>query len=220
MAHLPIKSKNYVTGVCYLGGFVKEEDAMMAWMKPMDEEWADGVCQLAQITTRYPQMVYTELTFSLQAEWIYLIHILLGVGPLLAPIKAALRDTFLLMLFREMLGDKLRSLLTHLVKQAGIGVLNPVEADPLLHKVSSQAILVLVDVLPSKADLDLSNHQIKVWNPREDAKEARVEKEEKAVKAMKAANGTHEKHRLKQAQSARSWLICMPNCLNSTVLLV
>ena len=65
-------------------------------MWPKVRAWDHGVCTLAKISKRYPQLAYAGLGMSIQLEWQYLQRIFPGVGSLMGPIEDALiRPSFL-----------------------------------------------------------------------------------------------------------------------------
>jgi len=54
-----------------------------------------------QVAPRFLQTAYAGLTKSLQLEWQYLQQVILETGAVLAPIQAALANTFLPTLLEE-----------------------------------------------------------------------------------------------------------------------
>ena len=77
----------------------------------------------------------------------------------MGPIKDALRKAFIPALLGEKeINDDLRSLCAYSVKQAGLGIRNPVEAASSLLTTSVTATSVLVDSLLGQTDLDLVSH--------------------------------------------------------------
>ena len=49
-----------------MGGFLGPREKLEEWVQPKVEAWDHGVCTLAKIEKRYPQLEYSVLGMSLQ----------------------------------------------------------------------------------------------------------------------------------------------------------
>ena len=110
-------------GQRYVGGFIGTEDTRQEWLKPMIQQWVDGVKTLAAVASRFPQTAYAGMASSLQAEWQYVCRVVPGIAAELAPVETAIRSDFLPSLFGGStpmaIDDDFRRLLGHSVKMGG-----------------------------------------------------------------------------------------------------
>ena len=90
--------------------------------------WAHGVCILAKISNRYPQLAYAGLGISLQIEWQDMQRTVPGVGSLMGPIEDTLREEFFHALFLgEEISNDLREIVGHRMKHNGLGIPGPLD---------------------------------------------------------------------------------------------
>ena len=112
---------------------------MEAWLepKPKVEQWTEAVRTLSDITRKYPQPAYAGLTMSLQQEWQYVSWVVPGAGQYMHPIEDALHHKkFLPNLLDATMDGDLRKLRGQRVKNAGLGIPNPVEMAGEQHMMS------------------------------------------------------------------------------------
>jgi hypothetical protein len=154
---------SFVRGHRYVGGYAGSLSMQEQWIKPMIEEWSEGVKAIARVAQRYPQSAYCGFVHSLQAEWQYLCRCVPNISHHLVPIETAICQHLILVLFEVAPGDvtpEWRTLLTHGVKQGGMNIRNPVDCADLLHQASIEASEILVSSLLANTPLDSVEHQI------------------------------------------------------------
>eukprot|EP00957_Ditylum_brightwellii_P136372 10400517-Ditylum_brightwellii.AAC.1 len=110
-----------------MGGFIGGVEEEMEWVKPKIAAWTAGVKVLASFVPRYPQVAYTGLTMSLQAEWQYLQRTVPRVGNHMGALEALLADDFIPALFGGLPPEGIRAVLAHSIKNGGLAISNPVE---------------------------------------------------------------------------------------------
>ena len=66
------------------------EDEYDQWVKNKVAGWADGVKALSKVARTSPQCAFAGLQKSLQSEWMHLQRATGGIGPLFAPVEAAI----------------------------------------------------------------------------------------------------------------------------------
>eukprot|EP00957_Ditylum_brightwellii_P103222 7867448-Ditylum_brightwellii.AAC.1 len=59
---------NLHDGYRYVGGYIRDRERELEWVKPKIAAWVEGVKVLAGFARSYPQTVYAGLVMSLQAE--------------------------------------------------------------------------------------------------------------------------------------------------------
>jgi hypothetical protein len=169
----------YSRGQRYLGGFIGRKKERDEWVSAKAEEWANGVRILAGIARKYPQTAYAGLTMSLQAEWQYVARTVPEIGVLFEPVERAIREAFLpILLGVESISADMRQLLSQGVKQAGLGIKNPVDCAQVLHDTSKQACNELVSSLKESTQLWLAQHKKQVREAGYDARMIRLANEE------------------------------------------
>ena len=168
----------YSRGQRVLGGFIGTSAATVDWILPKVDEWCAAVKILENIAKRYPQTAYYGLAVSLQNEWQHICRTVPHVGELMGPLEEAL-CSFLSTLLDVQLGEdgELRRLLSHKVKQAGMGILIPTESAEVAFATSTAASEMLVNALRQGLDLDIEEHQRTVQRARKKAIKERVRKE-------------------------------------------
>ncbi|KAL7474208.1 hypothetical protein ACHAW6_000196, partial [Cyclotella cf. meneghiniana] len=131
------------------------------WLRPKIDSWVHGVKQLAAVATRFPHSAYAGLVSCLAAEWQYVCRIVPDIGPLLAPIEQALRDTFLPAVIGPdiAIDDDLRKLLALGVKSGGLAIRDPTtQADALYHS-SRDATSYLAGSLLRNEPINTHHHK-------------------------------------------------------------
>ena len=207
----------FARGKRYLGGFVGSKEFREEWVREKVEKWRDGVCILANIAKRYPQAAYAAFTISYQNEWAHVQRTVPEVSLLLEPIERAIRDKFLPVLLKvDSIGAEMRQLLSHGLKQAGLGVRHPVESADVQFQTSQSACAVLTDALFYGTDFDLGEHREAVKQATTGARDMRVMAEEAFCENRARKKGTRERWRLKRAMHTGIWLSCVPSRLNNT----
>lgn len=124
-----------------VGGFVGYNAMEDTWIWPQVAMWIDGVRVLAKVGARHPQTAYADYAWSLQVKWTYLLWVSERAGPLLAPVKKAIREEFLPMLLgrQVVLDDNQRTLMSLATKHGGLGIRSPVVVTESLHKALEEA---------------------------------------------------------------------------------
>ena len=92
---------NHGEGVWQIGSFVGSDEAKKSWLEERAQTWVAGVKDLTGFARASPQKAYYGLMMSLHKEWNFSSASPKGVGPLFAPLEAALRSDFILGLLRE-----------------------------------------------------------------------------------------------------------------------
>ena len=104
------------------------KEARDKWLSAQVQKWVRAIETFAGVARRYPQTAYAGVTKSLQMEWTYLMRVTDRAQDSFAPIEEALERAFLPALLAEpeaAVAEK-RPLLALLVRQAGLGIPNPV----------------------------------------------------------------------------------------------
>jgi hypothetical protein len=73
-------------GNCYLGGFIREDEALNEWLGEKTKFWTEAVNDLTLITQAFPQGTYPGLQNSLQQEWQFVQRVTKGIDPEFASI--------------------------------------------------------------------------------------------------------------------------------------
>ena len=209
----------YSRGERVLGGFIGTSAATVDWIQPKVEEWRQAVKILENIAKRYPQTAYYGLAVSLQNEWQHICRTVPHVGEFMGPLEEAL-CSFLSTLLDVPLGEdgQLRRLLSHKVKQAGMGILIPTESAEVAFATSTAASEMLVNALRQGLDLDIEEHQRTVQQARKKAIKERVRKESEECDRQVENADKREENRIQRAKASGGWLTCVPTHLNGTVL--
>ena len=93
--------------------------------------WKELVAILAGVALKHPQSAYAGLQKSLQQELAFVQRVTPGVGAAFGPVEEALREVFVLALFRGLTEGLTTRENTRLpVKQAGLAILDPVKTAP------------------------------------------------------------------------------------------
>ena len=166
----------YARGARYMGGFIGSPSALKGWIKPKVEEWCESVKIMEDIARRYPQAAHYGLTTSLQNEWQHVCQTVPGAGAYMDPLEAVL-SSFLSSLLDAPLDEdgKLRTLLGHKVKQAGMGIPNPTAAADRAYEASRDASGNLIAALKQQLDIDVTEHKRQVARA---CKKARSDRED------------------------------------------
>ncbi|KAL7477822.1 hypothetical protein ACHAW6_003615 [Cyclotella cf. meneghiniana] len=128
---------------------------------PLINKWVLRINRLSAFAHRFPHLAYAGLVSCLSAEWQYICRVIPEIGPLLAPVKAALHTQFLPGVLGQPnpIDDDLRRLLSLCIKQGGLAIRNPVDGTDALFQCSTAAIETLVHSLLHNTTLDLENDQ-------------------------------------------------------------
>jgi len=145
----------YEDGYRHVGGFIGTPEAKAKWLQPQIQQWILGIQRLAKVAPRFPQTAHAGLSKSLQHEWQYLQRVVPNVGPALAPIEAALAETFLPALLAATDEDakRLRELTTLPVCHAGMGIPNPETSASICYGASRQLTDPLTQSLAAGTEL-------------------------------------------------------------------
>lgn len=212
-------SIQYSRGERALGGFVGTTEALVAWLAPQIENWAYAVDVLADISRKYPQSAYYGLVASLQQEWQHVCRVVPEVGAYFGPVEDALKR-FCCTLLDTTLDDQgdFRKLLSHKVKQAGLGIMDPTESAAHAFEVSERACTMLANAIRLGIDIDVVEFTKSVKGARYTGQMNR-EYREKAECARQTSNGDmREEYRIQRAKESGSWLTVQPSLRNGTIL--
>ena len=209
----------FAQGGQYLGGFVGTEKEMAAWLEPKVEEWCMAVKTMEDIARRYPQTAYYGVAASLQNEWQHICRTVQGAGAYLEPLEDALAS-FLSTLLDAPLDDdgKLRTLLGHKVKQAGMGIPKPTVSAESVFETSLSACSELIRSLRHRIDIDTDAHKQQVGAARNAARAERESIERSECNRQIEGADRLEENRMKRAKSSGSWLSTVPTHRNGTTL--
>ncbi|KAL3768952.1 hypothetical protein ACHAWO_004062 [Cyclotella atomus] len=208
----------FVRGLLYLGGFIGGNEYKLEWVREKVKGWVDGVKILASVARRFPQMAYAGLTISLQNEWQYVMRTVPGIAALFDPLEKEIRANFLPALLEvPSISAEMRQLMAQGVKQAGLGIRNPVESADLFFGASKDACEELVRSM-LEGDFNLAVHKAKVSQALTKAREKRLELESKFVSERGERRGNQERLQMKRAGAAGIWLTCVPSRLHGTEL--
>ncbi len=83
----------------YIDSFIWSDASHCDWFAPLVANWVAGIKTLAAVVFHYLQTAYTRMVTSLLVEWQNVCCVIQGIETELAPIKAAIRNNFLLVLF-------------------------------------------------------------------------------------------------------------------------
>ena len=202
-----------------MGGFLGSPSALKAWIEPQVEEWCGSVQILEEIAQRYPQTAYYGLAVSLQNEWQHVCRTVPGVGAYMDPLEAAL-SSFLSTLLDAPFDDdgRLRTLLGHKVKQAGMGIPNPTAFAAKAYQTSRGACENLIAALKQRLDIDVAEHKRQVARARKKGREDREEAEQLEVTRILEGAPRAEANRVKRAKESGAWLTAVPSHKNGTTL--
>ena len=111
----------------------------------------------------------------------------------------------------------MRELLAQGVKQAGLGIRNPVDSAESLFDTSELCCEKLAEALVVGTEFNLAEHKKQVrWNGSH-ARNMKIADEDALVTRRGRDKGLlREKHRLTRACKAGIWITCFPNRLNGT----
>jgi len=145
----------YEDGYCHVGSFIGTPEAKATWLQPQIQQWILGIQQLAQVAPQFPQMAHAGLSKSLQHEWQYLQRVIPDVGPTLAPIEAALTETFLpaLLVATDEETKCLCELTTLPIHHVGMGIPNPENSTSTCYGSSQQLMDLLMQSLAAGTEL-------------------------------------------------------------------
>eukprot|EP00957_Ditylum_brightwellii_P181003 13789522-Ditylum_brightwellii.AAC.1 len=117
---------------------------------------------------------------SLQSEWQYLQRTVPGVGQLMGPIEAALRDKFFPALFGELDLEEVEALQAvwgHSVKRASLGIPDPTNHAQHSHNTSLQCCDMLVTLIMEKEEMEYGAHKECVGLGSWAARQGRLQRE-------------------------------------------
>jgi hypothetical protein len=209
---------DYRDGTRYVGGFVGSDEARQAWLMPQIQRWVRGVTKLATIAKRYPQSAYAGLTKSLQSEWMYLQRVVPDTAEAFEEVEKALAEVFLPALLGQPDCTELRGLFALPVKQAGLGLPDPVKTAPLSFAQSVWSSGDLVKSLRDGSALDVNGFRAGASKKRRAQRKEKTEDAVKAFTALTARLPKAETRKLKRAKETGAWLTATPDRLNGTEL--
>jgi hypothetical protein len=141
-----------------------------------------------------------------------------GTAALFDPLEKAIRGRFLPALLEvPSISAEMRQLLAQGVKQAGLGIRNPVDCADQFFGVSKEACTELVRSM-LEGEFNLAIHRSKVKEASIKARKKRAETGRKFMTERGEQRGNRERLRMKRAAAAGSWLTCFPNRFHCTEL--
>ena len=218
-AHFSDFQFEYCDGHRHVGGFIGTEAAKAEWLDKKIQDWVYGVERLARAAVRFPQTAYAGLAKSLQSEWQYLQRVIPDAGPAFAPVEQALREKFLPALMKEAAGDytdELREYSALPVRQAGIGVPNPVDTAATCYATSVASTAQLTASLCDGTDLDVDAYLREAKAARSAMMATRDTLGEGKLSQLLGGASARTKRRVNRAKRTGVWLTAMPETLNGT----
>ena len=211
----------YSDGDRYLGGFIGTAEARTEWLAPQIAQWVKSVEKLATVAKRQPQAAYAGFTKSLQSQWLYSLRVLHNVGPAFQPIEEAIKRTFipaLLGMDNGLSGHNERTLTALPVKNAGLGIPNPVQS--AMEQIdSSRAITAeLTDSLKSNSALDVQDYLHQGRETRRLRRVMRTGANKGLMNELLSHVDGAAKRRLVRSSETGLWLTTTPNRMNGTLL--
>ena len=206
----------FTRGQKYLGGFIGSAETKAKWIEEKVEKWAAGVSTLSKVAVKYPQTAYAGFCFSLQAQWQYLQRVVAETEIFFTPVEEAIRREFLPALLDIPAGEisaEFRELLGQGVKQAGLGIRNPVDNASHVHAASRDACSYLTETLMSGEFFDYAHHCKTVRLACSEAREKRIEREVDYMDDL-AKDKPAVKRRLDRSRASGCWLSVEPSRLN------
>ena len=207
-------------GQRYVGGFIGSTACRDNWLRPKIDEWVQGVTKLATVATRFPHSAYAGLVSCLAAEWQYVCRIMPNIGPLLAPIKHALRNKFLPAIIGPgiEIDDDLRNLLALGVKSGGLAIRDPTTQADSLYRSSHDKTSYLADSLLRNEPINTHHHRSTVRAAGATRRKERRDGEDAFLQALLARSPPKVKKRLERAPATGAWLTTIPNRFAGTEL--
>ncbi len=202
----------------YLGGFIGSDEARQEWLMPQIQRWVRGVTKLTTIAKRYPQSAYVGLTKLLQSEWMYLQRVVPDTAEAFEEVEKALAEVFLPALLGQPDCTELRGLFALPVKQAGLGLPDPVKTAPLSFEQSVWSSGDLVKSLRDGSALDVNGFCASASKKRRAKHKEKTKDAEIAFTVLTARLPAAETRKLKRAKETGAWLTATPNRLNGTKL--
>ena len=75
-----------VKGQCYLGGYIRDNEAESRWLAEKIMGWEESVEILAGVSCNHPQSSFAGLQKSLHKEWAFMQRVTLGIGDTFGPV--------------------------------------------------------------------------------------------------------------------------------------
>ena len=174
---------------------------------------------LSTVAERYPQTVYTGVTFCMQNEWQYVQGVVTDTAPFFSPLEEVIQTHFLPPLLGVPLvkinGDY-RQLLTYSIKLGGLATCNPVDTVPSAHKALLAATCHLtVSLVDPPTWFDLGAHCMCATQAGLAARRDWLQNEQiffDCHSRDKPAMARQDK----QNCAVGAWLLVFPNWLNGT----
>ena len=139
VADLPVQ---FYHGHQYVGGFVGSRAMQDWWVEPMAAGCVCGTEALSWVARKYPQSTDYGFLQSLQAKYTYFSRCVLDIGQHLVPVKMAIWEVLIPVLFKCNLSDvsdDFHQPLSHGEKQGGVNLRNPAAGTERLHQASLEA---------------------------------------------------------------------------------
>lgn len=113
-------------GQRHLGAVIGTNDFKEKYVGEKVGEWVKEVDALTNIARTEPHAAYSAYTHGLQHRWRYVMRTIPGIGPLLRPLEASIRNSFIPILLKcHALGDDERALLELPPRLGGMGITSP-----------------------------------------------------------------------------------------------
>ena len=207
-----------VTGTRYLGGHIGTEDECDQWVKKKVAGWADGVKALSKVARTSPQCAFAGLQKSLQSEWMHLQRATGGIGPLFAPVEAAISQFFLPALLgidpTQGTPPPLRQLLSLPVKCAGVGLPIPPDASDTHNATSMACTTILTNSLLSKRRFNLQSHISTMKAERLLARANNVATATATLSTLSTDMPPLRRRKVERNRETGAWLSIIPTVVN------
>ena len=209
---------NFTRGHRYMGGFIGDADSLQSWLNPLILKWEQSIITLASIAKTYPQTAYAAMVHSLQAEWQYMSRVIPSLDQYLHPLENAIQTHFLPALFgghsHYPTNPAFRTLLAQKVKNAGLGINNPVSLASHHYNASQQATQLLVESMVQSKPFKLDPHRIQVKSSATTFQSNRHHREMTFIKNY--SNDDLMKRHIHLASKSGMWLTALPRIINGT----
>ena len=139
-------------------------------------------------------------------------------GPAFEPVEEAIRTVFLPALLEATEAECQRELTTISVRQAGLGLPNPVQSAPACFAASEACTSLLVTSLRGRTGLNANIHTRHAGRERRRARLNRAAADERKSRRISAASDPATQKRMLRAKETGAWLTTMPDRLNGTEL--
>ena len=112
-------------GARYLGAAIGTPAFVTSYLQQKVEEWSTQVHRLSQYAITEPQAAYSAYVYGLQSKWTFLCRAQPGMAEHLAPLDAAITNTFIPALLGRPVNAEERTLIALPCRFGGLGIPHP-----------------------------------------------------------------------------------------------